>query len=203
MRRISLALVCFVALVTACSQPAVRQKRGPGVYGTVIGSIFIQLEQEKQSAWGGFFDEDLYTRRPDFVFHFGSRVRNWGVPTERVKFELGKPKPFVIALRPGPASLEELELVVYHGPAGWLFGALSTVDGETFPIDLEFDVDPRRITYIGRIHVVLPRRLPLTGSEAKISVEDAAAEDRASLDTLISLSRLPVTTVLAQRGRAE
>ena len=144
MSRISLAIVGLVALASACSQPAVRQHRTRGVYAKVIGSIFVQLEQEPSSMWDGFFDEDLYIRRPDFVFHFGGSERGWGTPTERVKFELGKPMAFVIALPPGRASLEELELVEYRGPAGWLLGALSTIDGTTFPADLEFDVDPRR-----------------------------------------------------------
>ena len=204
MRRISLALVCIGSLLaSACSQSAVRRQPRQGVYGSVIGSFVVELERAPRSAWDGFFEDNLAARKPDYVFHFANLRRGRFDSTESVRVRGAEPVPFVISLRSGPAALRELELVLNNGPGRWLLAAISPTDGKRIPIDLRFSVDPGRITYIGRIRVVLPSRLQLFSSHARIAVEDASAEDRASMNTLIELSRLPVETVLAQRGPAE
>ncbi len=204
MRRSSFVLAWLVTLLAlACSQPAVRQQRHSAVYGTVIGSFVVELERAPRSAWDGFFEDNLAARKPDYVFHFANTERSWFEPTERVRVRGAEPVPFVMSLRPGPAALQDLELVIYDTPGSWPLGLLSTTDGKRFPIDLEFTVDPARITYIGRIRVVLPTRLQLFAARARVAVEDASAEDHASLDRLIELSRLPVATVLAQREASD
>jgi hypothetical protein len=190
----------LLLLLAGCSQPAVRQGPGRGVYGTVIGSISVGLDRGPRSAWDGILEDDLATLKPDFVFHFANAQRPWSTPTERVRARIGEIRPFVISLRPGRASLEELELSIYDGPAAWPLGLISATDGKRLPIALEFTVDPDRITYIGRIHVRVPRRLQLFNSKARFKVEDASEEDRASMRTLIELSRLPIETVLARRS---
>ena len=204
MRRISLALVCVgTLLATGCSQSVARQQRSPSGYGSVIGSFVVELERAPRSAWDGFFEDDLAARKPDYVFHFASSRDSWPGTTEPVRVRGTEPVPFVVSLRPGPASLEDLELVVYRAPGSWPLGVISLTDGKRFPIGLEFSVDPGRITYIGRVRVVLPTKLQLFSSQAKISVEDASEEDRASMRTLIEFSQLPVEIHLADREVVE
>jgi hypothetical protein len=202
MRR-SLPVTAILLLLLACSQPAIRRGAGQGVYGTVIGSILVGLDRGPRGTWDGILEDDLLSLEPDFVFHFANEHRAWSTPTERVRARLGETKPFVISLRPGRASLEDLELEVYDGPAAWPLGLISATDGKRLPIGLEFTVDPGRITYIGRIHVRVPRRLQLFASKARFKVEDASEEDRAAMQTLVELSRLPVETVLARRSDVE
>jgi len=204
MRRSLWLLVLLAVLASACSRAvATRAELQPREYGTVIGSLVVQLERTPRSAWDGFFEENLARRKPDYRFHFANAERAWNVPRQPVDVDAGEPKPFVIALRPGAAALEELELVIYDSPGSWPLGLISATDGRSFPLGLEFDVDPERITYIGRVRVVLPNRLQLFGSKARVVVEDAAEEDYGSMETLIELSNLPVATVLAQQGATE
>ena len=204
MRRVSLVLVCLgTMLASACSQSVARQHRSPSGYGSVIGSLVVELERAPRSAWDGFFEDDLAARKPDYVFHFANSRDSWPGTTERVRVRTTEPVPFVVSMMPGPASLQDLELVVYRAPGSWPLGLISITDGKRFPIDLAFSVDPGRITYIGRIRVVLPSKLQIFSSQARISVEDASAEDRASMSTLIEFSQLPVETVLARREATE
>ena len=197
-----IALFVLALLVSACSTPAVRTGFRRGAYAPVIGSIVVELERTPRSGWDGFFEEDLELRAPDYVFHFGSARGPWNRPPERVRVRGSEPVQFVLPLAPGPASIDDLELVVYRGPSAWALGLISTTDGTRLPIDLEFSVDPGRITYIGRIRVVLPSKLQLFSSRARVTVEDAAGEDFVSLNTLIENTPLPVETVLARQGES-
>ena len=192
-----------ILLVLGCSQPAVRGEPRPGDYGTVIGSISIKLEGRKRSGWDGFFEENLEARDPTFVFHFTPPDKAWNTPPERIRAQPDVVKPFVISMKPGKASLDELEISIYRQPGAWLLKALSATDGKKLPLGLDFEVLPGQITYIGRIHVRVPKKLQLFSSKARFAVTDESEADYETMDTLIELSKLPVTTQLAQKVDAE
>jgi len=199
----SMLLLAPLLLASACSYSATHQAPAAGPHGMVIGSIQIQLEKTPPSAGAGFFRVDLAKRRPDYLLHFSNPGRPWNRAPEQVRVGWGDAEPFVIRLGSGPASLQDVELSVYEGPGTWLLGLLSAVDGKTIPLGLEFPVDASKITYIGRIRVILPRRLKLFSPEVRVIVEDAATEDRAAMAMLLDNTRLPVETVLAKSELAE
>jgi hypothetical protein len=62
-----------------------------------------------------------------------------------------------------------------------------------------FPVEPNRITYIGRIRVVLPTNIKLFSTQYNLTVEDRAVEDYAAMASLIESVPLPVHKALATR----
>lgn len=199
MRRLLPIFLVVVMLSTACARSRSEERFASADYGTVIGSLEVELASARRSDWDGFFEVNLAAREPDYRFRFASSEGGEGA----VDVVAGEPQPFVVALPPGRAVLEDVELVLYDGPVGWPLGLVSLADGKRIPVDLEFDVEPGRITYIGRVHVKLPKRLQLFAPKSRVTVADASAQDYTRFDSLFEGSELPVATVLAQRSPAE
>ena len=193
-----LSLALAGALWTGCVAPDAQDVRVDGRTGLVIGSVEVEYARTKRGALDGFFEEDLAAREPGFRLWFSNPSRVSASRSTSVRFDGTGPTPFVLSLPAGRRSVEELEVVVYEGPASSLLGLVSTTDGREFPVDLTFDVAPDRVTYIGRIHILLPRKLPLFSSPSRVRVGDAYESDRLSLRDLLAGTPLPVAVELAR-----
>lgn len=203
-RGIAPALVLLAASFAAgCASDEMREGRFEGRTGTVIGSVVVELERTRRSAWDGFFEDDLAVRDPAYLLRFANRDRAWNRSSPEVRVEGRSPVPFVITLPSGRGAVEGLEIVLYEGPFAWPLGLVSATDGKELPVDLVFDVEPGRVTYIGRIHIVLPRKLQLFSSRARVRVDDAYDTDRVALQTLLENTPLPVSRALAHRDPAK
>ena len=193
-----LSLALTGALSVSCVAPDAQEVRVDGRTGLVIGSIEVEYARTKRGALDGFFEEDLAARQPGFRLWFSNPSRVSASRSTSVRFDGTGPTPFVLSLPAGRRSVEELEVVVYEGPASSLLGLVSTTDGRDFPVDLTFDVDPDRVTYIGRIHILLPRKLPLFSSPSRVRVGDSYEADRVSFRDLLAGTPLPVAVELAR-----
>jgi len=203
-RAIAPALLVLIAFfASACASGGRGADRFEGPAGTVIGSVVVELERTRRSAWDGFFEDDLAVRDPAYLLRFANRDPAWNRVPAEVRVEGKSAVPFVITLPSGRGGVESLEIVLYEGPFAWPLGLVSATDGKEVPVDLVFDVDPGRVTYIGRIHIVLPRKLQLFSSHVRVRVEDAYETDRVSLRTLLENTPLPVARSLAHRDTAK
>ena len=199
MRSVRTVLLLTTVLVLGCASPSSRQAPRSNEYGTVIGSVVVELVRAKSSGWGSIFEDDLRTSDPDYELHFSDAGSGWGTPPERVRARRSETKQFVVPLRPGTGRIDTLELVLYDGPAAWFLGAISTTHGTEIPLRLEFPVDPNKINYIGRIKVYVPHLQSLS-PKARVIVEDASEDDHPSFEALIENMPLPVQTSLARRA---
>ena len=192
------ATLFLAAFLSACASS------GPGFpshgTGTIIGSVEVVLARPKRSLLDGFFEQNL-TRVPmTYSFQVGHSARPWTKAPAEVDTQ-GAPRAFALSLRPGKNVVENLELKLYKGPESFLLGLISPIDGREIKIDVEFPVEEGRLTYIGRIRVVLPTNLSFFTTQYKLTIEDQAVEDYAAMASLIESVSLPVHKALATRIR--
>ncbi|MCA9510241.1 MAG: hypothetical protein R3E88_11240 [Myxococcota bacterium] len=199
LRRRLRALACAAAvagaLVTACRMPAtgIVQTRA---YGLVVGSVQVQLQRSAGSPTG----VNLVRSGLTYTFELDNDRQAWNRPTPYVQ-TTGGPQPFALSLLPGRNRIDELGITVYDGPGAWFAGLLSRAHGADVPLALAFDADPRRVTYVGRIRVVLPSRLGEFDGPVRVTVEDASEEDLAAYRSLLEGTSVPIETHLARVGR--
>jgi hypothetical protein len=191
-------VVFFAALLSSCASTNAT-RNSPG-YGTVIGSIEVVLARPKRSMLDGFFEENLSVRTINYTFEVGRADRSW-TDSPTVVSTKGKPHAFAMSLKPGAYVVENLELRrgETSGLGRLFLRVMSPVDGRDFALNLEFPVVRDRITYIGRIRVVLPTNLKLFSSQYKLTVEDRELEDYAAMASLIESVPLPIEKSLATR----
>ena len=191
-------LVLTVVAASGCATavaPAVPVDAGKGL---VIGSVVVELARTRKSGWDGFFESDLALRKPSFRLHFASPAAGTGPTPAPVEFKGLEPVPFLITLSPGRQVIAGVELVLYRGALGWSLGLISPADGKEFALDLEVEADPSRITYIGRIHIMLPRRVQFFSSHSRVRVTDSYESDRVAFQTLLENTPLAVRKELAR-----
>ncbi|MEE3332138.1 MAG: hypothetical protein VX246_14830 [Myxococcota bacterium] len=193
-----LAVLLLAGFLSACASS------GPGFpshgIGTIIGSLEVVLARPKRSVFDGFFEVNLARIPVTYSFQVGHSARPWTKAPAEVGTQ-GAPRAFALSLRPGRNVVENLELQLYKGPESFLLGLISPIDGREIKIDVEFPVEEGRITYIGRIRVVLPTNLSFFTTRYKLTVEDQAVEDYAAMASLIENVSLPVHKALATRIR--
>lgn len=193
-----LCLALVGALVNGCVSPEAPDVRVDGRTGLVIGSVVVEFARTRRGTLDGFFAEDLAAREPGFRLWFSNPSTVSASRSTSVRFEGAEPTPFVLSLPAGRRSAKKLEVVLYDGPASFLLGLVSRTDGREFPVELAFDVDPERVTYIGRIHILLPRKLQLFSAPSRVRVDDAYDSDRVALRDLLAGTPLPVEVALAR-----
>jgi len=198
LRIVQIGLVLAVA--TGCVAPPPPSAPVDGRKGIVLGSVVVELARTRRSDWDGFFEADLALRKPSFLLRVAKPAAGQGAAPAPVEFKGREPVPFVLSLAAGRQAIDGLELQLYRGALGWSLGLISPADGKRFDFDLAFDVDPDVITYIGRIHIVLPRKVQFFSSQSRVRVTDSYDADRADFLALIENTPLTVRTALARSG---
>jgi len=190
----SAAVLSILALL-ACRAPA-DQVALARSGGTVVGSVQVKLQREPGAGAGG----NLVRRDLRYAFDIAHVRQPWNIPVSRVE-TTGRAKPFALSLLPGRNRIESLEVTFLEGGGAWFMSLFSPLDGRSVPIGLEFEADPSRVTYIGRVLVVLPLDLGAFDGPLRVSVEDYRESDVAAFDALLSGSRVPIETRLARPSR--